>query len=162
MPPWIRKRFLNNSVLATLHAIHPNQLLSIAEMPILSFCACCCIRPRRPDVPRTRSMLSVMLLLVAGLWPLGAVGNDEQTLTLGIHPYLSHSNLHVRFTPLARLLSEQLGMPVAVRIGRDYEEHIREIGADRLDIAYLGPVSYVRMTGKFGSKPLLARLERKG
>ena len=77
---------------------------------------------------------------------------------LGVHPYLSHGEVYRRFKPLADYLAQRLGRRVEVRIGRDYDEHIREVGMDRLDIAYLGPVSYVKMTAAYGRKPLLACL----
>lgn len=103
--------------------------------------------------------LSLLLLCVGTLKAGEAAARD---LILAVHPYLSYSALQLRFEPLARYLSAGLGRTVKVRIGRDYEEHIDEIGADRVDIAYMGPVSYVRLVQRYGAKPLLARLERRG
>jgi phosphonate transport system substrate-binding protein len=80
-------------------------------------------------------------------------------LTLGVHPFLPATELVNRFTPLAEYLSEKTGLPVTISIARDYEEHIERAGGNELDIAYMGPASYVIMVDEYGKKPLLARLE---
>lgn len=85
-----------------------------------------------------------------------------RVLTLGVHPYLSHAELQRRFAPLAGYLSQALGTPVRVQVGRSYAEHILETGRDHVDIAYLGPIPYVRVVEQYGPKPLLARLEIDG
>lgn len=105
------------------------------------------------------------LLLAALLWwsaGVPAAGGPPSELILGVHPYLSHSELQVRFEPLADYLAKGLGRGVKVRVGRDYAEHIDEVGQNHVDIAYLGPISYVRMVERYGDKPLLARLARNG
>ncbi len=102
-----------------------------------------------------------LLLLFAGLASAGSA-NAQESLTLGVHPYLPATELVKRFTPLADYLSKKIGKPVTVRVAKDYQEHIDQIGNDRLDIAYMGPASYVKMVALYGEKPLLARLEIKG
>jgi len=90
----------------------------------------------------------------------GAAGNEPALL--GVHPYLPPAEIQKRFTPLANYLSTTVGKPVSVRVGRDYEDHIAAIGRNQIDIAFLGPSSYVEMTRRFGSKPLLGRLAVNG
>ena len=104
----------------------------------------------------------VFSLLLGHSIPARAADRAGQTLLLGVHPYLSYGELQNRFLPLVHYLSKSLGMTVRVRVGRNYAEHVDEIGNDRIDIAYFGPISYVHMVEKYGSKPLLARLERNG
>ena len=116
-----------------------------------------------PIVGRSRgafSLIASLLLLCAGTLKAAEVAPGD--LILAVHPYLPYSALQVRFEPLARYLAAGLDRPVKVRIGRDYEEHIDEVGRDQVDIAYMGPVSYVRLVQRYGAKPLLARLERSG
>ncbi|MCW9013326.1 MAG: phosphate/phosphite/phosphonate ABC transporter substrate-binding protein [Gammaproteobacteria bacterium] len=86
----------------------------------------------------------------------------KEKLTLGIHPYLEQSELIKRFTPLAQYLGKELKIPVEVRVGPDYQAHLNAIGQDQIDIAYLGPASYIKLTQQFGPKSLLARLEASG
>lgn len=105
------------------------------------------------------------LLVVLGLFlvqPPACATNNQAALILGIHPYLAPATLELRFAPLAHYLAEVLQSDVRVRVGRNYREHMLAIGEDRIDVAYLGPATYVTMQQRFGPKPLLARLERNG
>jgi len=86
----------------------------------------------------------------------------QERLILGVHPYLHHKEIKERFTPLADYLSAELGTPVEVRIGQNYQAHLRAIANNQIDIAYLGPALYVKMLQSLWSRPLLARLEANG
>ena len=86
----------------------------------------------------------------------------SEFITLGVHPYLSESELSKKFSPLANYLSHQIGIKVQVRVGGSYQEHIQFIGTDKIDIAYMGPASYINLTKQFGDKPILVRLEVNG
>lgn len=88
-----------------------------------------------------------------------ASARADSPLVLGVHPYLPVAEIKARFTPLANYLAQEIGRPVSVRVGRTYAEHIDAIGADTLDIAYMGPVPYVKLVAAYGKKPLLARQE---
>lgn len=113
---------------------------------------------------RLKASLSAVvasILLLIGL-PTSASQKAPPDLILGVHPYLSYAELQTRFQPLARYLAKRLDRNVSLRIGGDYDEHVDQVGRDRVDIAYIGPVSYVRMVERFGTKPLLARLEKRG
>ncbi len=110
------------------------------------------------------SLLLVLQLLIAPLAGAGAGENAEvkPPFVLGVHPYLPPAELEKRFKPLLDYLSRQLDMPMELSISKDYESHIENIGNKLFDFAYLGPASYVKLTGKYGPYPLLARLEIKG
>jgi phosphonate transport system substrate-binding protein len=81
----------------------------------------------------------------------------EEPLVLGVHPYKTSSKLLKAYTPLANYLAKAIGRPIRVEISRDYKTHIDRIGRDELDIAYMGPASYVKLVAEFGEKPILAR-----
>ena len=104
-----------------------------------------------------RQAVQIVVLLIL----LCSTGNmsAQEPLTFGVHPYLPATELLRRFSPLADHLSEHIAQPVQLRIASDYQTHIREVGKDRLDIAYLGPAPYVKMVEAYGRKPVLARLE---
>jgi phosphonate transport system substrate-binding protein len=99
---------------------------------------------------------------------LGFPGSGHATepqgrpLVLAVHPYLTPNEISERFRPLADYLANALGRPVNVRVGRDYDEHVDFIGQDRVDIAFLGPASYVKLQQKYGAKPLLATIAVNG
>ena len=85
-----------------------------------------------------------------------------EPLVLGIHPYLAPSELIERFLPLAESLGRKTGRPISIEISRDYAEHIKRIGEGQVDMAYMGPASYVEAVRKYGEFPLLAQQEIKG
>lgn len=79
-------------------------------------------------------------------------------LTLAVHPFKPATQLMEAFTPLAAYLSNKLGdTSVTLRIAPDYQTHVDAIGRDEVDIAYMGPVPYVKLIEVYGVKPLLAR-----
>lgn len=103
-------------------------------------------------------LLAVLALALASVTAAAA----PEPLVLGIHPYLPAAELQRRFAPLAAELGRAAGRPVTVRVGRNYAEHVEAAGMDALDVAYMGPVPYVRMVERHGRKPLLARQEVDG
>lgn len=91
-----------------------------------------------------------------------AAQTEPSPLILAVHPYLPNSEIQQRFAPLADYLGKQLDRPVQVRVGRDYVQHIEAVGLNSVDIAFMGPSSYIKLTARYGAKPLLARIEING
>jgi len=83
---------------------------------------------------------------------------NSQPLILAIHPYLNPQDLLERFAPLAQYLSKEISQKVVVRIGRSYEEHLQALCHDEVDIAFLGPAPYVKLSSRSKSVNLLAKL----
>lgn len=102
--------------------------------------------------------------LLLALSPNAFSGNvpAKEPLILAVHPYLPVKEIITHFTPLADYLGKEIGRPVSVRVGSDYQEHIAYVGNDEADIAFMGPAPYVTMVAKYGKKPILARLETDG
>ncbi|MBL1277578.1 MAG: phosphate/phosphite/phosphonate ABC transporter substrate-binding protein [Ectothiorhodospiraceae bacterium] len=105
-------------------------------------------------------LLFGMAVIIFTLSPTFATVADE--LLLGIHPYKSAKILHKSFAPLAEVISRATGKPVRIVIAKDYQQHIQQVGKSKLDIAYMGPVSYVQLVARYGPMPMLARLEING
>ncbi|MDX2503486.1 MAG: phosphate/phosphite/phosphonate ABC transporter substrate-binding protein [Gammaproteobacteria bacterium] len=106
-----------------------------------------------------RLFLSLLLVM---LCTTSHVRAQDRTLVFGVHPYLGAEEIIKRFAPLIQFLEHGLGMSIVLKVGSDYQEHINEIGNDKLDIALLGPASYVEMAKIFGEKPFLAKIEKNG
>ncbi|MDH5257931.1 MAG: phosphate/phosphite/phosphonate ABC transporter substrate-binding protein [Gammaproteobacteria bacterium] len=104
----------------------------------------------------------ISFTIVLSLLLTSRIAGAGETLTLGVHPFLSNEELIKKFTPLANYLEKKLGMNVRIRVGSNYQEHIRYIGLDKIDIAYMGPASYVQLTDQYGDKPVLSKLEVNG
>lgn len=102
-------------------------------------------------------LFSVTLLLVnLLLFPANQTLATE-SLILSIHPYQSATKLLQAYTPLAEYLGNELGVPVQIQIAPDYAVHVQRIGKNEVDLAYMGPASYVELVNKYGNKPIIAR-----
>src|SRR5258706_8582056 len=119
-------------------------------------------RPRRrPSLLPKIASLTITAIALSLAATAGTAAAPEP-LILGVHPYLLPAEIVAGFAPLAGYLDKRLGRRVQVRVGRDYDQHIETIGRDTIDVAYLGPASYVKMVARHGAKPLLARIEING
>jgi len=85
-----------------------------------------------------------------------------QPLKLGIHPYLSSAEIVRRFKPLADYLGRELKTTVTIEIADSYKTHIRNVGTGAVDVAFMGPASYVILTAEYGPRPILAAFETNG
>lgn len=103
-----------------------------------------------------------LLWISIAMFCLAPPANAGQPLTLLVHPYLSVREIHKRFGPLAAFLGNATGKTVRVKVSKDYNQHIADVGSDQMDLAYIGPAEYVAMTAKHGGKPLLACQEVDG
>jgi len=109
-----------------------------------------------------RALLIIASGVLATLGAANAAEPAQPPLILAVHPFLPNAEIQKRFAPLADYLSQRLGRQVQVRVGRDYEQHIEAVGLNSVDIAFMGPASYVKLVARFGPKPLLARIEING
>ena len=110
-----------------------------------------------------KRLLAVGLLGVASFsTAMGSAGAADEPLRLGVNPYIDGVELHRRWSPLVDYLSHALQRPVTLVVSPSYAEHIAAAGEGRVDIAYLGPVPYVKLTERYGARPLLGRLRIRG
>jgi len=111
----------------------------------------------RPVLYRAVIRLAILFILFQS----SAIYSQE-ALILGIHPYLSAVEIYTRFTPLAEYLGKELGRPVNISIAASYESHVDAVGAGKVDIAFMGPASYVKLIEQYGKQSLLAEFETTG
>lgn len=109
-----------------------------------------------------KNTLHTIALVALFLLSFPTMSQAGQELTLLIHPYLTATEIHKKFSPLADYLGNETGKKIVIKIAKDYQQHITAVGTDQMDLAYMGPNSYVEMTGKYGMKPLLACQEIAG
>lgn len=102
------------------------------------------------------------LTLVVYLSWLASTAVYANEIILGVHPYLPPNEIYKRFSPLAEFLSKELGTSVRLRVAKSYQEHLDVVGHDKVDIAFVGPATYVEMVQQYGQKPLLGQLEVNG
>lgn len=111
---------------------------------------------------RSVRWILVALLLSSTNSAVAAEGDQDRALTLGFMPYLNAELLIEKYAPLARYLSDRLDRPVNITVAKDYAEHLRLTGEDKLDISFLGGSPYVVIGDEYGMKPLLVRYEFDG
>ena len=111
---------------------------------------------------RFRAWCVLLLLLPASLIVANGARADERALVFGVHPYLPASELAQRFTPLIAYLEGVLARPISLRIGRSYDDHLDAVEQGMVDLAFIGPISYLKLTERQGSWPIAARLSFSG
>ena len=88
-------------------------------------------------------------LVAAGLLAVAAMGAAEagearlERLKIGLLPGESSLTVMRLNEPLRRYLETKLGLPVELQVGTNYAATGEALRFGRLDIAYLGPVTYV-------------------
>jgi phosphonate transport system substrate-binding protein len=107
-------------------------------------------------------MVKLVTLSVLGFLSLSSTARAKESLILWIHPYLPATELIKKFTPLADYLSEKCDKTIQINVSKSYKSHIERVGEERMDLAYLGPASFVKVLNTYGEKILLARLEVNG
>ncbi|MFP4131826.1 phosphate/phosphite/phosphonate ABC transporter substrate-binding protein [Thiohalospira sp.] len=111
-----------------------------------------------------RPLRRLAAALVGSLLCGGAVADDagERAWRLGVHPYISATQLLERLQPLADYLTETTGDRFEVRVANSYEAHIHAVAEGQVDLAYMGPSSYGRLWLEHGRHEVLARQEVQG
>jgi phosphonate transport system substrate-binding protein len=100
-------------------------------------------------------------LVIAGtllLFTAGSTAAGEKPLLFGLPPYANPAAMHQSFAPLAEYLTEVLGREVRLSISPNYMSHIRRVGHEETDIAFLGPSPYVKVQKGYNGIDLLAKM----
>lgn len=97
------------------------------------------------------------------LLPSPAAAQESRPLVLAVHPYLPALEIERRFAPLTRHLEQATGRRFEISVSSDYSAHIKRVGTHAVDIAYIGPATYVTLVKTYGREFfLLARQETSG
>ncbi|TRW89775.1 phosphate/phosphite/phosphonate ABC transporter substrate-binding protein [Candidatus Methylobacter oryzae] len=90
------------------------------------------------------SMLKRLCLLIAvSSLPFAQAGGPPSKLVVGLLPGESAPTVMRLNEPLRAYLEKQLGMPVELVVGANYAATGEALRFGRIDIAYLGPVTYI-------------------
>lgn len=110
-------------------------------------------------MPTRNISLGTGLLLLFLSISLPHTAHSKTKLQLWVHPYIPATEIIKKFSPLADYLSEKSGKTVQIKVSKSYKSHIERVGEGGMDLAYLGPVPYVKVTETYGRQELLACLE---
>jgi len=83
---------------------------------------------------------------------------DETVYLLGVVSFYYPRLMYLKYQPLVDYLNEHTGRRWDLRISTTYQQTVDELCSDRLTLAYLGPLTYVRAHAACGAEPL-ARLQ---
>jgi phosphonate transport system substrate-binding protein len=80
---------------------------------------------------------------------------------LGVVSFYNPRSMYVKYQPLVDYLTEQTGDQWELRVSASSQEAVDDLCAERVGLAYLGPLSYLRAHAQCGAEPLL-RLRTRG
>src|SRR5690606_39717817 len=103
--------------------------------------------PRRSVIAAPAVLLcSLLLVAVLALTPAAAA----ETLRIGVIPALTEGQTRVGMNKLAAHLQQELGMDVDLTVYADYAAVVEGLGFGHIDMAYLGPRTYVIANHRYG------------
>ena len=101
-------------------------------------------------------LLAILLLAMLGLNSYAdetASSARPKKLVIGLLPGESAPTVMRLNEPLRAYLEKRLGMPVEMKVGADYAATSEALRFGRLDIAYLGPVTYILQSRRVKLEP---------
>lgn len=117
----------------------------------------------------TLNIFQGLCFIAIGLWLLGCQNpeqsahkveqiqsylDESKALVLSVPPYEMPSRIQQRFEPLVSYLSERLERPVQLHISRSYEDQVKRLAEGAVDLAYMGPSSYIKARDNFKASTL--------
>ncbi|MEW6662609.1 MAG: phosphate/phosphite/phosphonate ABC transporter substrate-binding protein [Bacillota bacterium] len=94
----------------------------------------------------------LLFILIALLFPVGCGSKEKSSsdnsrpeiLRVGLIPNQSPDKVKAQYEPFRKYLEEKLTMPVELFVATDYSGVVEAMAADKLDLAYLGGLTYVQ------------------
>lgn len=84
---------------------------------------------------------------------LAGCGREEQFL-IGVIPAQNEGDSRVGMEKLSQTMTEKLGRKVKAEVYPDYNGVVEAMGAGKIHMAYLGPLTYVQAHEKYGAKAI--------
>lgn len=110
--------------------------------------------------------IGTVLLLAAALGPAACSsgGNAEtsglpSTLRVGIIPNISPDKQRAQYEPFRAYLAERLGVAVELFVATDYAGVVEALVARRVDVAYVGGLTYAQAAEQTAVSPLVTEID---
>ncbi|MFC4776891.1 phosphate/phosphite/phosphonate ABC transporter substrate-binding protein [Paenibacillus sp. GCM10023252] len=87
----------------------------------------------------------------------GNADNKEEML-IGVIPAQGSNQMKLGADKLAEILTEELGRPVKAEVYPDYNGVVEAMGAGKVQMAYLGPLTYVEAHERYDVKAIVTQL----
>lgn len=113
-------------------------------------------------------ILTVSILLLATF--LSACGNDsaeeessttgdtQEPFTIGVIPAQTEGEMQTAMDKLQTILAEELDREVEIEVYPDYNGVVESMNYDQIDMAYLGPLTYVIAEANSNAKAIITQL----
>lgn len=101
-------------------------------------------------------------LLLTAMMVFFLSGAAQAALTFGVIPLEDKQIMEEKFTPLAGYLSKELGEPVTLRVGENYEAIEVALLSGDLAFAYIGPVGAVKVNAQKKTVIPIVKVVKKG
>lgn len=117
---------------------------------------------------RFRSTVALAFVLLASLF-LSACGKSSAgpdasgfptTLRVGLIPNVSPDEQRATYQPFGDYLEAKLGVDVELFVAADYAGVVTGLAAERIDIAYLGGLTYVQAEEQVDLMPIVTEVDR--
>ena len=96
-----------------------------------------------------------LILLTVQIFP-------QDKLVFGVHPCFKAGEVKERFIPLVDYISKSIGIPITLKVGENFDDHMGGLGKGIIDIAYSGPNPYIDYVNRYDNKNIIAMLETSG
>lgn len=110
--------------------------------------------------------IAVLTLTLASLAACGSDGEADHTedglpatLRVGLIPNVAPEEQKARYEPFADHLEEQLGVDVELFVASDYAGVVAALAGERIDLAYLGGLTYVQAEQQVPLTPLVTEID---
>jgi phosphonate transport system substrate-binding protein len=87
-------------------------------------------------------------------------GGFPSTVRVGLIPNVSPDEQRATYQPFGDYLEEELGVDVELFVAADYAGVVTALAADRIDIAYLGGLTYVQAEQQVDLTPIVTEVDR--
>lgn len=88
----------------------------------------------------------------------GSKDEAKDAFTIGVIPVQTEGEMDTAMKKLQKLLSEELDREVSVEVYPDYNGVVEAMNYDQIDMAYLGPLTYVIAEANSNAKAIITQL----
>lgn len=111
-------------------------------------------------IGRLLCALLCLSIVACGAATQPATGEKPSTLRVGLVPNRSPDKVRAQYEPFRAYLQQRLGRPVEVFVATDYAGTVEALLNNRLDIAYLGGLTYVQARSRGAVHPMVTEVDR--
>ncbi|TFE00158.1 phosphate/phosphite/phosphonate ABC transporter substrate-binding protein [Jeotgalibacillus sp. R-1-5s-1] len=84
--------------------------------------------------------------------------SDEEAFTIGVIPAQTEGEMEGAMNKLQEILTEELGRETKIDVYPDYNGVVEAMNYDQIDMAYLGPLTYVIAQERSDAKAIITQL----